>query len=79
MARPYKASTNQDFSTEWSKLMDKREALNAKIELLVRWSILREPCEASDSGKIVINCWCAECKEITNSISTKGVLPEWLR
>ena len=79
MARPYKVSKKQDFLTECTKLIDKREAINAKIELLTRWSILREPCEASDSDKIVMNCWCAECKEIVHSISTKGELPEWLR
>lgn len=34
-------------------------------------------CWASDSGKPVWNCWCAQCKETIDIVRTTGELPHW--
>jgi hypothetical protein len=34
---------------------------------------------ASNSGKPVFDCWCAECKEITTTIIKHDREPEWLK
>lgn len=62
-----------------ARLDKQRKNLTNKIERLISFPILGEPCEASDSDKVVFECWCAECKEIASSVIKHGVLPEWLR
>lgn len=61
------------------RLDKQRRTLTLKIERLISFPILGEPCVASDSNKIVFDCWCAECKEITSSIIKTAQLPDWLR
>ena len=61
-----------------TKLLVQQERIKVKIDRLDRYSILGQDCIASDSQKFVFECWCAECKEITNTIIKYDRLPDWL-
>ena len=73
------AINNHTRSTLAKKLLLQQTKLAVKIDRLTRYPVLGEACVASDSNKVVFECWCAECKEITSTIITTDALPEWLR
>lgn len=60
------------------RLLVQQERLAVKIDRLNRYAILGDDCSASDSQKVVFECWCAECKEITSTVIKHDRLPDWL-
>jgi hypothetical protein len=62
-----------------NKVFTRIEKDKARLNALTnpKYAVLGDTCWASDSNKIVFECWCPQCKEVVACAVAKRDLPWW--